>query len=136
MKTMLVKTWQRQPQLYARAAPMPLFRRKRESPPPPKRRISEVVDLDATSFDVTPPSFEFEPFYRVLLHYSQWTSGEQVARIVRIAVPVITANESVRIVSMAESYDTSIVVTVKKEEAEMYALRLMGAGLKSSTEEA
>jgi hypothetical protein len=96
-----------------------------------------LSDSGSLSYDLaTPPSFEVESFYRVILHYSQWKNGDEIAQIVRTAVPIISMNESIRIVSMAESYEKSIVVTVKKDEAEQYAQRLLVAGLKSSTEEA
>lgn len=119
--------------------PMPL---PLPSRPSRRRRVRTVPQRNPSdgapvSWDVaSPPSFEVESFYRVLLHYSQWNNGEHVARLVRFAVPIISMNESIRIVSMAESYETSIVVTVKKDEAELYAQRLLIAGLKSSTEEA
>ncbi len=115
--------------------PLPTRRRRVRTAPPIER--PKWSDGASVSWDLaSPPSFEVESFYRVLLHYSQWNNGDHVARLVRFAVPIITMNECIRIVNMAESYETAIVVTVKKEEAEKYAHRLLIAGLKSSTEEA
>lgn len=110
--------------------------------PLPSRRKTKVKtrqpnDTGSTSWEIaSPPSFEYAPFYRVLLHYSLWNDREDIARLVKFAVPMLSMNDSLRIVTMAEAYDTSIVVTVKKEEAELYMQRLLIAGLKSSTEEA
>lgn len=117
----------------ATSTPLPMLRRRRVH----VQRIypAEMVWYDDETKDVDvldPPSFEVEPFYRVLLHYSQWTNKDQVARIVRFSVPVLSMNEALHIVGMAESYETAIVVTVKKQEAELYMQRLLIAGLKSS----
>ncbi len=114
--------------------PLPILRKRRVH----VQRIypAEMVWYDSEN-DVEvldPPSFEVEPFYRVLLHYSQWTNKDQIARIVRFSVPIISMNECLHIVEMAESYETAIVVTVKKDDAELYMQRLLIAGLKSSIE--
>lgn len=128
---------------YARVA-TPLLRRQRTSSPRTRRAIpmptqpmyiiGDEDDGQGVTSLLDPPSFQFEPFYRVLLHYNHWVDGKPVARLVRTAVPIVSMNESIRIVEMAEKHETSIVVTVKKDDAETYVQRLLFSGLISSME--
>lgn len=123
---------------------VPLLRRQkmrtpkmRSAAPPPPQPTFLIDDETTTGKDFAifdTPSFQFEPFYRVILHYTQWVEGKPVARLVRIAVPIISMNECIRVVEMAETHNTAIVVTVKKDEAEMYVQRLLVAGLIASLE--
>lgn len=102
--------------------------------PPPKFLVDDDVGSQSNLSVFDMPSFQFEPFYRVILHYSQWIESKPVARLVRIAVPVISMNECIRVVQMAEAHNKAIVVTVKKDDAEMYVQRLLVAGLIASLE--
>lgn len=125
---------------------VPLLRRQRlrasrmrSAAPLPQKPASpwyfqDDDDDERSALLMDPPEIRFEPFYRVILHYSQWTEGKQIARLVRIAVPVISMNDSIRVVEMAELHETSIVVTVEKEDAEAYVQRLLVAGLIASLE--
>lgn len=121
---------------------MPLLRRQRMGTPKIRRSSAPIpwYDVD-TSYPeksgtvlMDTPNFQFEPFYRVLLHYNNWTEGKQIARIVRMAVPIVSADESIRVVEMAEIHETAIVVTVPKDDAELFVQRLVVAGLLSSME--
>lgn len=127
---------------HARTA-MPLLRRQRMATPKSRRAVPVPVqplfvvgddEAQGISSLLDPPTFQYEPFYRVLLHYNQWVDGKQIARLVRTAVPIVSMNDSVRIVEMAERYETAIVVTVNKEDAETYVQRLLFTGLISSME--
>lgn len=98
--------------------------------------IEDETDASNSNLAMDAPSFQFEPFFRVILHFSEWSEGKQIAKLVRIAVPIISSTESIRVVEMAELHTKSIVVTVKKDEAELYVQRLLVAGLIASMEEA
>lgn len=121
---------------------MPLLRRQRMGSPKIRRSSAPLPWYEAdVSFPekgstslLDPPNFQFEPFYRVLLHYNNWTEGKQIARIVRMAVPIVSADESLRVVEMAEIHETAIVVTVPKDDAELFVQRLIVSGLISSME--
>lgn len=110
--------------------------RSRSAAPAPSQPLFVIGDDETQGVTslLDPPTFQYEPFYRVLLHYNQWVDGKQIARLVRVAVPIVSMNDSVRIVEMAERYETAIVVTVKKDDAEAYVQRLLIAGLISSME--
>lgn len=62
-------------------------------------------------------SISFDDFYRVVLHYTQWSDDDPVAQKVRRAVPQMTMNEALRIVDAARRYGASIVVTAPLEDA-------------------
>lgn len=82
------------------------------------------------------PNIVFEPFYRVMLHYSQWKDTKTIARLVRLSVPVLSNADCIRVVEMAERYKSAIVVTAIKDEAELYMERLLISGLQASMETA
>lgn len=102
--------------------------------------------LDRPTYDTPVPvlkkthdlnqSIRFEPFYRVLLHYSMWNDNKLVAKTVAKAVPIISFNDGLRVAEAAEKVGSAIVVTVPLEDAEIYDDRLRHAGLKSSIESA
>lgn len=98
--------------------------------PMPLRPIEEGVDVaddKVTGIDMT-----FEPIYRVILHYTNWNDHRIIGKAVKQAVPVITYTHALRSAENAAAHGSAIVVTVPKDDAEMYESRLSRAGLKAS----
>lgn len=81
-------------------------------------------------------NISFEPFYRVILQYSNWTDDKDTAHLVKNAVPQLHFNEALRITKQARSTGKSIVMTSLKEEADKYASNLRSKGLDAYLEEA
>ena len=79
-------------------------------------------------------SISFEDFYRVMLHYTNWTDDDPIAQKVKRAVPQMTMNEALRIVDAARRYGTSIVVTATLEEATACKEKLTRSQLKATME--
>ena len=79
-------------------------------------------------------SMEFEPIYRVLLHYTNWSNSKEIAKKVHKAVPIVTFEHALRTTETAAANGTSIVITAPQDDAEMYESRLMRFGLKASLE--
>lgn len=79
-------------------------------------------------------SISFEDFYRVVLHYTQWTEDDPIAQKVKRAVPQMTMNEALRIVDSARRYGVSIVVTAPLEDATQCKESLTRLQLKASVE--
>jgi hypothetical protein len=78
----------------------------------------------------------FEPFYRVILHYSSWADSNKTAKIVAKAVPIVSFSHALHVVKSAEVYNQAILVTVLKNDAEMYQSRLKMSGYNASIESA
>lgn len=88
------------------------------------------------SSEVIIPSFSFEPFYRVILQYSEWESDKPIARKVAQAVPIISGVQAMRITRKCRQTGNAIVVTVKKDDAVLYASNLRNKGLRVIMDEA
>jgi ATP-dependent Clp protease adapter protein ClpS len=74
-------------------------------------------------------TFTYEPFYRVVLIYSNWTYDKEVAQKVHNAVPVIGFNDALRVVRNAEKDGRAIVITCIKDDANQYVSNLKKKGL-------
>lgn len=94
----------------------------------------EETQLAITDYIMEGAAMSFEPIYRVILHYTNWTDHKDVANVVKKAVPSISKTHALRTVENAAAYGTAIVVTVPQDEAEMYEARLNRMGLKASLE--
>lgn len=81
-------------------------------------------------------SLTFEPFYRVVLVYSDWVNDKPIAQKVRYSVPIITATDAVNVVKRARAQGKAIVVTVIKDDAIMYMNNLKTKGLDVIIDEA
>lgn len=81
-------------------------------------------------------NISFEPFYRVILVYSNWTDDKDVALRVSQAVPIVKFKNALQIVRNAKSYGNAIIVTVTKYDAISYVKSLELKGLEGIMEEA
>jgi hypothetical protein len=90
--------------------------------------VSNDTDL-ATSLRIS-----FEPFYRVVLLYTQWEDDKKAASRLVTAVSLIKIAEGVHITRSARKYGMSIVVTVLQAEAELYLRKMRANGLDGYTE--
>lgn len=81
-------------------------------------------------------SLQFEPFYRVILVYSEWLNDKSTAQKVRHSVPIITLNDAINVTRRARVEGRSIVVTVIKDDAILYMTNLKNKGLDVILDEA
>ena len=81
-------------------------------------------------------SLQFEPFYRVILVYSDWLNDKPVAQKVRYSVPIITSNDAMNVTRRARVEGRSIIVTVIKDDAILYMTNLKNKGLDVILDEA
>lgn len=77
-------------------------------------------------------NFQFEAFHRVILHYTNWSDNEEIARRLVRGVPVLSKTDGLRIASNAASAGTAIVITTTYQDASLYETRLTQMGLKVS----
>lgn len=96
------------------------------APAPTLRRAKKTRN---TSFRVT-----FEPIYRVILHYTQWTDDNLVAEKVVRAVNNMRFLEGLRIAQAANKYGSSIVATTNIEQASLIEEKLRLYGLRATVE--
>lgn len=89
--------------------------------------VYSITDYMMEGMDMT-----FEPIYRVILHYSNWIDHGQTAKTIKQGVPVISYSHALRTAENAAAYGSAIVVTVPKDEAELYEQRLERLGFKVS----
>lgn len=139
MTTVIRKIALSLPSLPSHAMAMPT--RRRTLPVPISRfsaaALMPIYEDDATlAFPTTTglPLFSFEPIYRVMLHYTNWTDTKDVTKRVKRAVPVVPITQARNAVEAAEKNGTSILVTAPLDDAAMYEIRLTQAGLKVSLE--
>ena len=87
---------------------------------------------------VTSPviNFAFEPFYRVILLYTNWDNDKPVAKLVSASVPIITNRDAANIVKTCRIEGTAIVVTVLKDDAVLYMTNIKNKGLDCMIDEA
>lgn len=81
-------------------------------------------------------TFSFEPFYRVILIYNNWSSDKIVAEKIRASIPIITFTEALKVARMAKVDGKAIVVTVIKDDAFMYVRSMEMRGLTVELDEA
>ena len=93
-----------------------------------------IYQMDRQLYGNPSMSISFEDFYRVMLHYTQWTDDDPVAQKVKRAVPQMTMNEALRIVDSARRYGTSIVLTASLEDATICHDKLNRSQLKATIE--
>lgn len=101
------------------------------------RAIAEPVKSRGLE-DIWLNDIKFEPFYRVILLYSEWNSDmdKTVAQKVKSAVPIIDAASAKKVVKQCRLQGKSIVTTVVKDEAILHASNLRNKGLKCMLDEA
>ena len=94
---------------------------------------SPIVYKKASDF-----KFMYDSFYRVILHYTNWTddSTKIISTRVKIAVPVLTLKECESIVKQASKYGMCIVCTVQQDKAILYKDAIVQLGLNATIEEA
>jgi ATP-dependent Clp protease adapter protein ClpS len=102
--------------------------------PAPLRHYEEESLLSITDHMMEGTTMQFEPIYRVLLHYTNWVNPKEIARKVHQAVPVVSSSHALRTVENAAAHGTAIVVTAALDDAELYEARLTRVGLKASLE--
>lgn len=78
----------------------------------------------------------FEPFYRVLLKYTDWVDGKETATRVKRAIDAVSLGEAFRAVRHAEKHGVGIVITAEEAKAKTYVRRLEKQGLSALIEEA
>lgn len=81
-------------------------------------------------------NISFEPFYRVILYYSNWDDDKTTALKITNAVSIVDFNAATKIVQNAKSHGKAIVVTVIKDDAVLYMNNLKNKGLDVSIDEA
>lgn len=83
-------------------------------------------------------NIRFEPHYRVILHYSNWSQDDTkaITQRVKVGVPPLTLKDCEKAVKHAFTYGMSILCTVPKEKAFLYYDTLCLVGLNASIEEA
>lgn len=94
----------------------------------------DEAQLSITDYIIEGAAMSFEPIYRVILHYTNWTDHKDIARVVHRAVPTITRTHALQTVENAAAYGSAIVVTAPLDEAEMYEARLTRMGMKATLE--
>lgn len=103
------------------------------SPPPPVEN-EEDLTMSITDYMMEGTDMAFEPIYRVILHFNNWSDNNLTARLVKQAVPPVTYTHALRSAENAAAFGSAIVTTVAKDDAELYELRLNRLGLKASIE--
>ena len=100
------------------------------------QRVAEpsMISIDEDIRLVGMPSITFEPIYRVMLHFTQWSDNKEVSRRIVRGVPLIGLANAMRIVESAVSHGTSIVITAPLDDAQMYQNRLTQMGLRITLE--
>lgn len=81
-------------------------------------------------------NISFEPFYRVILYYSNWDDDKATALKITNAISIIDFNAAMKVVQNAKGYGKAIVVTVIKDDAVLYMNNLKNKGLEVSIDEA
>ena len=89
-----------------------------------------------TKKDAPLANITFEPFYRVVLIYSEWENDKSVAQKVKISVPIISGADALSVTKRAKQEGRAIVVTVIKEDALTYMNNLRRKGLITEIDEA
>jgi ATP-dependent Clp protease adapter protein ClpS len=89
--------------------------------------VFSIQDRIIDDFDMT-----FEPFYRVILHYTNWKEDKIIAGLIKQGVPFLQHSQAIQTVKNAVAYGTAIVITATREDAELYEARLKRLGLKVS----
>jgi len=92
-----------------------------------------TLPANSTIFNL---NIAFEPFYRVILIYTNWTDDKDVALRVTQAVPIVKFKVALQIVRNASSYGSAIIATVTKDDALAYVKSLTFKGLEAVVEEA
>jgi len=80
--------------------------------------------------------FAYEPYYRVILIYSNWVDDKDVAQKVHHSINVLGYNEALRVVRNAHTEGKAIVVTVIKDDAVLYMSNMKNKGLDVVLDEA
>lgn len=87
--------------------------------------------------DVAPKfSFSFEPYYRVILVYSNWTNDKPIGKLVSASIPIITEKHATNVVRRTRIEGRAIIVTVLKNEALTYMQNIKNKGLDCVIDEA
>ena len=81
-------------------------------------------------------TFSFEPFYRLILIYSNWASDKITAEKIRASVPIVTFTEALKVTRTAKVDGKAIIATVIKDDAVAYARNLELRGLQVELDEA
>ena len=81
-------------------------------------------------------SFAYEPFYRVILVYTNWTNDSTVAEKVRASCRTVTFTEALKTVRYSKIHGGGIVCTVLKDEADIYSNNMKKRGLTVLLDEA
>lgn len=90
---------------------------------------TEAPIRDTNKEHVFMPKFSFEPFYRVVLFYSNWEDDRDIAKTVKQCVPIISYSAAKQTVANAKAYGNSIVITALHEDAVKYCRNLLSKGL-------
>jgi ATP-dependent Clp protease adapter protein ClpS len=98
------------------------------APPPPVRSKAPETVL----------KLRFEPLFRVILHYSQWSFDDtrEIAKKVKTSVPILSLRDCEKIVKNAQSSGTGVACVVMYDKAMLYCDNLTNMGLRASIEEA
>lgn len=80
----------------------------------------------------------FDQFYRVMLHYNNWSEdmNKTIAKRVKMAVPMLTMKNCEAIVKQTFKYGLCIICTVPQDKAVLYRDALAQFGLNATIEEA
>lgn len=96
------------------------------SPPAPEK-IKEV----STTINIS-----FEPLYRIIIVYTNWSDDKLIAEKVKSGVPIISYKEAIRAVKYAKSHGKAILCVVLKDKAILYSKKLNLHGISVILEEA
>lgn len=117
------------PQILQCGRPRPVVIAQAMPAPAPTQTQRRVRKTRNTSFRVS-----FEPIYRVILHYTQWTDDNVIAEKVVRAVNNMRFLEGLRIAQAANMNGSSIVVTTNIDQASLIEERLRMYGLRATIE--
>jgi hypothetical protein len=94
---------------------------------------SQVIKQPSSVLNV-----RFEPIYRIMLHYSNWTRDDtkHIAEKVKFGVPILTMLECEKVVKSAFANGISMVCVITEDKAVLYCEALLRVGLKATVEEA
>lgn len=99
-------------------------------------RASMFPVVEKQSDSETTLSFSFEPFYRVILLYSDWDNDKSIAKKISKAVPIVSSVYAVQVARRCRLTGQAIVVTVIKDDAILYMSNLRNQGLRVTIDEA
>ena len=97
------------------------------SPLAPPQKINEV----STTLNIS-----FEPLYRIILVYTNWSDDKLIAEKVKSGVPIISYKEAIRAVKYAKVHGKAILCVVLKDKAILYSKKLNLHGISVILEEA